>query len=74
MTGDQTPRRPGPPASGADVGWSVVGYLLSGILFWGFVGWAIDHWAFDTHGIATMVGILLGGAAGVYLVIKRMSG
>ena len=72
MTGDQTPRRPEPP-SGANLGWSVVGYLISGIAFWGFIGWLVDRWL-GWPGYGTMVGILLGGAAGVYLVIKRMSG
>jgi ATP synthase protein I len=73
MTGDQTPRRRPDPPSGADLGWSVVGYLLSGILVWGFVGWLVDRWL-GLSGYGTMAGILLGGAAGVYLVIKRMSG
>jgi F0F1-type ATP synthase assembly protein I len=39
--------------------------------FWGFVGWLIDHWL-KTHGIAVGVGFILGGALGIYLVMRRL--
>jgi len=38
---------------------------------WGFVGWLIDRWL-HTGGAATAVGIVIGAAGGVYLVVRRM--
>jgi ATP synthase protein I len=68
MTGDQSPKRDA--AQGANMGWAALGYLLAGMVFWGFVGWLIDHW-FHIRGIATAIGVVLGAALGVYLVVKR---
>jgi ATP synthase protein I len=68
MTGDNSPKRDG--ARGADLAWTALGYLISGMAFWGFIGWLVDRWL-HLGGIGTAVGILLGTAAGVYLVMKR---
>ncbi len=38
---------------------------------WGFVGWLIDRWL-HTGGIATAVGCVLGAAAGIYLMIRKL--
>jgi ATP synthase protein I len=71
MAGDQQPpgRRGG--ISGADLGWTALGYLISGMAFWGFIGWLIDHWI-GTHGIAIGVGVIVGAALGIYLVMIRL--
>lgn len=70
MTGDQSPQQDG-PAPGAGQGWTVVGYLIAGMLVWGLVGWLVDRW-WGTGGIATAVGIAVGTAGGIYLVLKRV--
>lgn len=69
MTGDHSPQRDG--AQGVNTGWTALGYLLSGMLVWGFVGWLIDGWL-DLDGIATAIGVVLGTAGGIYLVVKRL--
>ena len=49
---------------------AALGYLLAGMAFWGFVGWLIDHWL-HIRGIATAIGVVVGAALAVYLVVKR---
>ncbi len=73
MAGDQSPKqRPRQQAaSGADVGWAAVSYLIGGIAVWGFVGWLVDRWL-HTGGIATAVGCVLGAAAGIYLMVRKL--
>jgi ATP synthase protein I len=74
MAGDPPPRRPddppGPP-SGAGQGWTALSYVITGIVVWGFIGWLVDRWL-HTGGVATGIGVLVGGAGGVYLVVKRL--
>lgn len=41
------------------------------MLVWGFIGWLVDGWL-DTGGIATGIGIVLGMAGGVILVIRNL--
>jgi len=41
------------------------------MLIWGFVGWLVDRWL-DLGGIATAIGVVVGVALGVYLVVKRL--
>lgn len=69
MAGNQSPRRPG--GSESNLAWSALGYLIAGIGFWGFMGWLADHWL-KTHGIATGIGCVVGAAAGIYLVMRRL--
>ena len=71
MAGNQTPKRD--DAAGANVGWTAVGYLLGGIAVWGFIGWLVDRWL-HLGGIATGIGAVLGAAAGVYLVFRKLGG
>ena len=74
MAGDQSPesrRDEEKAAGGSDQGWTAVSYLVGGMLVWGFVGWLVDRWL-DTDGIATAIGVVLGAAGGVYLVVRRM--
>lgn len=56
---------------GMDDGWTVTGTLITGIAFWGFVGWALSKWTGWIGFFA--IGVILGAAAGVYLVYKQAS-
>ncbi|WP_147139605.1 AtpZ/AtpI family protein [Stackebrandtia albiflava] len=69
MTGNRKPQPRG--ASGADQGWAVIGYLLAGMLVWGGLGWLLDEWLGIPKHLGTFVGVVIGAAAGLYLVIKR---
>jgi ATP synthase protein I len=69
MADDQNPRRD--EAQGANTGWAALGYLLAGMAVWGFVGWLVDGWL-HLRGIGTAVGVVLGTAGGIYLVMKRL--
>lgn len=70
-------REPVPPpgraasdqADGVNQGLTVLSYLIAGVLVWGGAGWALDR-VLDTEFLLP-VGIVLGAAAGVYLVIAR---
>jgi F0F1-type ATP synthase assembly protein I len=64
--------RPASPArqpSGADTGWAVTGTLISGMAVWGGAGWLLDRW-WDIE-VFFPVGIILGMAVAIYLVVKR---
>jgi ATP synthase protein I len=65
----EPPQRP--RDDGAGKGWTAVSYLIGGMLVWGLVGWLVDRWL-DLGGIATAIGVVLGMAGGVYLVVRRM--
>ncbi|RLP86951.1 MULTISPECIES: AtpZ/AtpI family protein [unclassified Micromonospora] len=74
MAGDQTPRPAGEPddlPSGAGQGWTALSYLIGGMLVWGFIGWLVDQWL-DTGGVATGIGVVLGMAGGIILVVRRL--
>jgi hypothetical protein len=47
-------------------------YLIGGMAVWGLIGWLIDSLWLHTGYIITAVGIVLGMAGGVYLVVRRM--
>jgi len=49
-----------------------ISYLVGGMLVWGFVGWLVDHYWTGHMGIATAIGVVVGGAAGVYLIVRRL--
>lgn len=55
---------------GIDQGLKVLSYLLSGPLFYGFLGWLADQWL-HTSPLWMVVGIVIGMAAGIYLVVQR---
>lgn len=61
-----------PQPSGSDMGWRAVGYLLSGIIFWGGLGYLVDLWL-GLPKVGLLVGMIVGAAAGMYLLLKRMS-
>ncbi|MEV4626198.1 AtpZ/AtpI family protein [Micromonospora sp. NPDC049523] len=75
MAGDQTPQ----PADGtgdyqppnAGQGWTALAYLIAGMLVWGLIGWLVDRWL-ETDGVAIGIGVVLGAAGGIYLVIRRL--
>ena len=56
--------------SGLGTGWAIVSTLIAGMLAWGLVGWGIDKLAGTNH-VFLATGIVLGGAAGVYIVYLR---
>ena len=43
--------------------------MLSGIIVWGGVGWLLDRW-WETR-VFTLVGVLLGLTAAIYLVVVK---
>jgi ATP synthase protein I len=60
---------PPPPDSGG--GYVAISYLIGGMVVWGGIGWLVDHWL-GTKGIAMGIGAVVGGAAGVYLIARRL--
>jgi F0F1-type ATP synthase assembly protein I len=46
--------------------------MISGMAVWGGVGWLLDRW-WDTR-VFLPVGVILGMAVAIYLVIKRYGG
>ena len=66
MSQDQPP--PEPPVRTVDA-YAVLSYLLSGVILYGGIGWLVDAWL-GTRGFVA-VGIVLGAAAGVWLVWIR---
>ncbi len=75
MTGRESPDRPrgddGPAPPNSGLGMTALSYLVAGILVWGLIGWLVDRWL-DTGGIATGIGVVLGAAGGVYLIVRRL--
>jgi F0F1-type ATP synthase assembly protein I len=55
--------------SGMDTGLRVLSILISGLVFYGGLGWVLDNWLHTSWWLP--VGIVVGMAAGVYLVIAR---
>jgi F0F1-type ATP synthase assembly protein I len=56
--------------SGLGIGWAIVSTLIAGMLALGVVGWLLDKLAGTNH-VFLGIGIVLGGAAGVYIVYLR---
>jgi ATP synthase protein I len=59
-----------PPAKDVDP-YAVISYLLGGVILYGGVGWLLDWWL-GTRGFVG-AGIVVGAAAGVWLVWLRYS-
>jgi ATP synthase protein I len=68
----QRPRDDERAGSGANRGMVAISYLIGGMLAWGLVGWLIDSQWLHTGGVITAIGIVIGMAGGVYLVVRRM--
>jgi hypothetical protein len=67
MEPDQS-RGGGSPQPPSDA-WTALSYLLSGFLLFGGIGWGLD--ALLETGVFTPIGLLVGGAASVYLIYIR---
>lgn len=48
----------------------VLSYLISGMLSWGGIGWLVDHFV-GTNGIFTGIGVVVGVACVVYIIVRR---
>ena len=66
MTGDQ---RRDSAWAGMGTGWSITSTLIAGMLAWGGVGYLVDR-LLGTQ-VFVGIGIVLGGAGGVYIVYLR---
>jgi ATP synthase protein I len=75
MAGQQPPGTPpeddSPPPPNSNGGYVAISYLIGGMVVWGGIGWLVDRWL-GTEGIALGIGAVLGGAAGVYLIARRL--
>jgi F0F1-type ATP synthase assembly protein I len=69
---DARPARQPHEGSGAETGYAVIGTLISGMAVWGGAGWLLDQW-WDTR-VFFPVGIILGMAVAIYLVVARFGG
>lgn len=56
--------------NGYSEGYRVLGYVIAGPLFYGGLGWLADRYLFDTA-LLLPLGIIVGFAASVYLVVRR---
>jgi ATP synthase protein I len=76
MAGQQPPSEPrkddDPPIPDSGAGYTAISYLIGGMLVWGGIGWLVDHYWLHTKGIAMGIGAIIGGAAGVYLIARRL--
>ena len=61
---------PSARGSGADTGWAVTGTMISGMAVWGGAGWLLDRWL--DIAVFFPVGIILGMAVAIYLVVKQV--
>jgi len=75
MAGQQPPPEPheddASSAPNAGQGYVAISYLIGGMVVWGGIGWLVDRWL-GTGGIALAIGAVVGGAAGVYLIARRL--
>jgi F0F1-type ATP synthase assembly protein I len=66
---EQTKSQGGQETAGMDQGLRVLSYLISGVLLYGMLGWLGDHY-FGTRFLVP-IGIVVGAAFGVYVIIRR---
>jgi ATP synthase protein I len=69
MADDKSPQRQA--AAGANAAYTALGYLIAGIGIWGFLGWLLDGWLGLPH-IGLVVGMVVGTALAIYLIVKRL--
>jgi F0F1-type ATP synthase assembly protein I len=75
MKEQSEPRQDAPRAKGGEKldgmnqGMRVLSYLISGVLVYGLLGWLGDHYL--GTGFLLPVGIILGAALGVFVIIRR---
>ena len=66
---DQPKSQGGGKSDGMDMGLRVLSYLISGVLIYGLLGWLGDYY-FGTRFLVP-IGIVVGAAFGVYVIIRR---
>ncbi len=67
----ETPKDDAPPPPDSGAGYVAISYLVGGMVVWGGVGWLVDQWL-GLKGIAMGIGAVVGAAAGVYLIARRL--
>ncbi|NLU76808.1 hypothetical protein HCA58_00055 [Micromonospora sp. HNM0581] len=70
---DNPHRRSPDEHSSEGVAGAVLGYLLAGIVVWGFLGWLAGDFLGLPTGVGIAVGMMLGAAGAIYLIMKRLS-
>lgn len=73
MAEEKDSKQPG-AAEGYNAAWAAVSYLIAGIGFWGFMGWLLARWLHFPIGIGLTIGMMLGTAGAIYLIVKRLGG
>jgi ATP synthase protein I len=63
-------RQDRPSWSGMNTGWAITSELIGAMLTLGAIGWVLDH-VFGTDRLFVAIGVVLGGALGVYIVWLR---
>ena len=58
-----------PPVRGGGDPWAAFGYLVSGVAVYGAIGFGLGRWLNAPY--LTAVGIVVGAALGLYLVIRQ---
>ena len=58
-----------PSATGGNDPWAAFGYLAAGVMFYGVLGWLLSVWLHHDYWIP--IGLLVGMALGVYMVLTR---
>ena len=66
---DRPKSQGGQESAGMDQGLRVLSYLISGVLLYGLLGWLGDYY-FGTRFLVP-IGIVVGAAFGVYVIIRR---
>ena len=59
-------------ASGSNLAWTALGYLVGGMVVWGLIGGLVDWWL-HLKGVAAGIGIVLGAAGGIVLIVRKLS-
>lgn len=71
MTSTQQTSSPAASSGGEDA-WVASGHLMSGIAVWGGIGALVDWWLGIPKHFGLLVGMLVGAAAAIYLIVKRL--
>jgi ATP synthase protein I len=66
---DEPRAKGGEKLDGMNQGMRVLSYLISGVAVYGLLGWLGDHYL--GTGFLLPVGIILGAALGVFVIIRR---
>ena len=72
MTSKQSASSTDGAAAGMEAGWMATGHMLSGVAVWALIGGLVDWWLGIPSHIGLVVGMVLGAAAAIYLIVKRL--